>query len=96
MDDFHDEYPDSRLNLAGIVFNATSEYLPEEGISKGEVRQIASQNGWYVFHNEISYSRSYPKGARENRPISRTSYARYWLMYEFVTFADEFAMRVGI
>lgn len=96
MDDFHDEYPDSRLSLAGIVFNTTSEYLPEEGISKREVRQIAYQNGWYVFHNEISYSRSYPKGARENRPISRTSNANYLKKYEFITFADEFAIRVGI
>lgn len=96
MNDFQDEYLGSHLNLAGIVFNATSEYSPEEGISKGEVRQIASHNGWYVFRNEIRYSRSYPKGARENYPISRTSHARYWLKAEFTAFANEFATRVGI
>ncbi len=96
IEDFRDEFPDSQLHLAGIVFNATSGYSPEESISKREVRQIASQNSWYVFDNEISYSRSYPKGARESSSISRTSYARYWLMEEFRAVAGEFAMRVGL
>ena len=96
MGDFHQQHQEHHLQLAGIVFNATSAYTPEETLSKRSVRQLANQQGWYVFHSEIAYSRSYPKGAREGRPIFRTSYARQDQADRFHTFAVEFAQRVGI
>jgi chromosome partitioning protein len=96
MDDFHQQHQGHHLQLAGIVFNATSAYTPEETLSKQTVRQLANQQGWYIFHSEIAYSRSYPKGAREGRPIFRTSYARQDQADRFHTFAVEFAQRVGI
>ncbi|MBI1927969.1 ParA family protein [Candidatus Poribacteria bacterium] len=96
MQDFQNDYENHNLQLAGVVFNATSAYSPEEDLSKATVRQIAQQNGWYVFNAEVSYSRSYPKGAREGQPIFRTSYSRGSQVTRFNIFAREFAQRINL
>lgn len=96
MSEFDKKFPGRGLQLAGIVFNAADEYIPEEIKSKQSVRQVAKQYNWYVFENEISYSRSYAKGAREGQPIFRTSNARWFRVEEFSEFAGEFASRVGL
>ncbi len=96
MQDFKEEYENSSLELAGVVFNAASSYLPEEALAKTTVREIAKKNGWYVFKNEVDYSRSYPKGAREGKPIFRTSYSRGSKVHNFEKFAEEFARRVKL
>ena len=93
---FKGEYETSSLELAGVVFNAASNYLPEEALAKTTVREIAKKNGWYVFKNEVDYSRSYPKGAREGKPIFRTSYSRGSKVHNFEKFAEEFARRVKL
>ena len=82
--------------MLGIAFNHTTQYEPEEALSKREVRAEAKRFGWYLFTSEISYSRSYPKGAREGKPIFRTSYARLKQRARFGAFAQEFANKVGI
>ncbi|MFH2057950.1 MAG: ParA family protein [Pseudomonadota bacterium] len=96
MEDFIQQYDDSPLELAGIVFNGCSGYAPEEARSKGEVKKMAAINGWHVFNSEISYSKSYPKGAREGQPIFRTSYARTTAASNFRQFASEFAIKIGL
>jgi chromosome partitioning protein len=96
MEEFHDHHEDHDLQLAGIVFNSTTDYIPEEAKSKAEVKSIAKQNGWYVFEAEVTYSRSYPKGAREGRPIFRTSYSRSSQAHKFHNFAQELAGRIGL
>lgn len=96
MQDFKKEYEDHNLELAGIVFNATTNYSPEESKSKREVKELAKSNGWYVFKSELAYSRSYPKGAREGQPIFRTSYARSDQASLFRAFAQEFAERINL
>jgi chromosome partitioning protein len=96
MEDFKTEYEDKRLELAGVVFNAASDYLPEEALAKETVRNIAKQNGWHVFRHEVEYSRSYPKGAREGQPIFRTSYSRWSKVHNFQRFAEEFAQRISL
>lgn len=96
MEEFKKRYDDHDLELAGIVFNHTSGYVPEEIKSKDEVKAIAQQHRWYVFQNEVSYSRSYPKGAREGQPIFRTSYARLDQAARFSAFANEFAQRISL
>jgi chromosome partitioning protein len=96
MQDFKSEYGQSKLDLAGVVFNAASNYMPEEAKAKSTVNTIAKQNGWYVFSQGVSYSRSYPKGAREGTPIFRTSYSRLTQVKNFELFAEEFAQRVGL
>ena len=95
MSDFHKSFPDRELQFAGIVFNESDEYIPEAEKSKQTVRQMANQHNWYLFENEISYSRSYAKGAREHQPISRTSYAKGYRVDEFQAFASEFQYRIG-
>lgn len=96
MHDFKQEYPEQNLGLAGIVFNATTDYSPEESKSKREVKDLAKKHDWYVFKTELAYSRSYPKGAREGQPIFRTSYARTDQASLFRAFAQEFAGRIGL
>ena len=96
MEDYLQQYDEAKLELAGVVFNGTSEYSPEETKSKAEVKKMAAANGWYVFSSEINYSRSYPKGAREGQPIFRTSYARTTAAANFRSFADEFAGKIGL
>ncbi len=95
MEHFNDKYPDRQIQLAGIVFNQSDEYIPEAEKAKQTVRQEANKRNWYLFDNEISYSRSYPKGAREGKSISDTSYARPYKIQEFDAFASEFADRIG-
>jgi len=89
-------YGDHSLELAGIVFNQTTAYAPEEIKAKTDVNNLADKYGWYVFENEVNYSRSYPKGAREGKPIFSTSYARSDQASKFHAFAEEFAMRIGL
>lgn len=96
MQEFKEQYEDHDLKLAGIVFNATTDYSPEELLSKKEVQDLAKKYGWYVFTAEVTYSRSYPKGAREGRPIFRTSYAHTSKAIRFYEFAKEFAGRIGL
>lgn len=96
MQDFKEEYENSDLQLAGVVFNAASDYLPEEALAKDTVRKIAKKNKWHVFENEVDYSRSYPKGAREGQPIFRTSYSRWKKVANFERFANDFAGRIGL
>lgn len=90
------KYPDSNIEIAGIVFNATDDYSPEEDKSKINVSEVAETLAIQVFENEISFSRSYAKGARENKPIFRTSYARWEKSNEFLRFTKELAGKVGI
>ncbi len=96
MAEFHAHHEDHNLELAGIVFNSTTQYVPEEATSKAEVKAEAKKHGWYVFKAEVSYSRSYPKGAREGKPIFRTSYSRWDQAQKFHSFAKEFADRIGL
>jgi chromosome partitioning protein len=97
MDEFKSSpHGNPKLQLAGIVFNHASDYAPEEVKSKSDVNRMAAQYKWYVFKSEVSYSRSYPKGAREGQPIFRTSYARSYQAGRFHAFADEFAQRTGL
>jgi len=96
MEDFLSEHEDHHLELAGVVFNSASDYYPEERLSKDSVIGIARKNHWYVFENEIPYSRSFPKGAREGNPIFRTSYSRYTKIQQFSLVAHEFAEKVGL
>jgi chromosome partitioning protein len=96
MQDFKRDYPKSHLELAGVVFNGTSDYSPEERLSKDTVRKIAKQHNWHIFSAEVPFSRSFPKGAREGKPLFRTSYSRGAQIQRFNAFAAEFANRIGL
>ena len=96
MEDFKAEFEDSNIQLAGVVFNATSDYFPEEHLAKKTVREVAERNNWHVFEHEVEYSRSYPKGAREGKPIFGTSYSHRAKVRNFNSFAHELAKRVKL
>ena len=96
LNDFGARYPDDTPAVLGVVFNALSGYSPEEVTSQTQVHGIARHNRWPVFDNEVVYSRSFPKSAREGRPIFWTSYARTTTSVNFHRFATEFATRIGI
>ncbi len=93
---FQEAHVTHSLQLAGVVFNATTEYSPEEMLAKGEVRQVAAQNNWHVFDSEVAYSRSYAKGARLGASIYGTPHARRQQRRRFAAFAQEFAQRIGL
>jgi chromosome partitioning protein len=57
---------------------------------------VAARYKWYVFDNEVTYSRSYPKGAREGQPIFWTSYARSIQASRFDAVAQEVATRISL
>jgi chromosome partitioning protein len=93
----HNSEPDnSKVSIAGIVFNHASDYLPEEALSKAEVKSVAASFGWYVFSSEIAYSRSFPKGAREGKPLMKTSKAHKKQKTKMAAFANEFARVIGL
>lgn len=92
----HPAYGAHKIELAGVVFNATSNYAPEEMKAKKSVKSEAAKRGWYVFTKEVNYSRSYPKGAREGRPIFSTTYSRTRSSARMRDFAEELAKRVGL
>jgi chromosome partitioning protein len=96
MRDFAQSYPDQTLQLAGIVFNATTEYAPEEMLAKADVRTIAQQNQWYVFDAEVPYSRSFPRSARLGVSIFSTPNARRVQQIRFAAFALELSRRIGL
>ncbi len=83
------------IQLAGIVFNAAQQ-TAEQCRAKEDVRKLAAAQGWYLFKNEISYSASYPSGARQGRPIYLTDYARSSRVNEFRDFATELMERLQI
>lgn len=84
------------LDVSGICFNMCSDYSPEESQSKREVNDLATSFGWHVFGEEVPYSRSFPKGAREGSPIFHTSYARSSVSSQVAAFSNAFARRIGL
>ena len=84
------------LEIVGICFNHSSNYAPEATKSKAEVKGVGGRFGWHVFKEEIPYSRSFPKGAREGSPIFRTSYARSTVAADVASFSDALAKRLGL
>lgn len=85
-----------QIDVAGVCFNNSSQYAPEATTSKEEVRGVSSNSGWYVFEEEIPFSRSFPKGAREGQPIFRTSYAHTTVATQVADFCDAFGRRVEL
>jgi len=85
-----------RIDVTGICYNMTTNYSPEENISKQEVAGLATSFGWHVFSEEIPYSRSFPKGAREGNPIFHTSYARSSVAHDVSAFCNAFAARIRL
>ena len=96
INEFEATYPGKTPEVLGLVFNAISNYSPEENTSKSDVRRVARQSNWPIFDAEVRYSRSYPKSAREGAPIFGTSYVHSTTKRNFHAFAREFADRISL
>lgn len=91
-----DRFYRKQIAMAGVCFNHSSQYAPEETTSKQEVRGVCNGFGWHVFSEEIPFSRSFPKGAREGAPIFRTSYAHSNVATQVAQFCNAFGQKVGM
>jgi chromosome partitioning protein len=85
-----------KVKVAGVCFNHSSNYAPEATTSKAEVQQVAGGFGWNVFSEEIPFSRSFPKGAREGSPIFGTSYAHSSVAAQVAQFCNAFASQIKL
>jgi chromosome partitioning protein len=98
LNEFQLENEDHEIEIAGLVFNHSSAYSsgPEGQRSITEVTRFAAEQGWYVCENQMKYSASYAKSAREAAPLSRTSYARSDVISGFQKLKDEIFGIVGL
>jgi chromosome partitioning protein len=85
-----------KVKVTGVCFNMCAGYYPEEATSKNEVRAVSNEYGWHVFDEEVPYSKSFPRGAREGSPIFHTSYARSKVAAKVETFCEAFAREVEL
>ncbi|AJP74482.1 hypothetical protein TS85_12415 [Sphingomonas hengshuiensis] len=95
LTDFERSYRKA-VGVSGICFNMCADYAPEENQSKTEVRALSAAFGWHVFDEEMPFSRSFPKGAREGKPIFWTSYARSNVSAKVSAFCNAFGGQIGL
>jgi chromosome partitioning protein len=98
LNEFQLENDDHEIDIAGLVFNHSSSYSsgPEGQQSIAEVTKFAAEHGWYVCENQMKYSASYAKSAREGTPIGKTSFARSDVVSGFRRLKDEIFGILGI
>lgn len=98
LDEFRISRADHTIELAGIVFNDADPQRrkPEHNRARRQVREIAEENSWHVFENEVRHSDSYATGARAGTAIFRTRYARGYVSNEFSETGTEFLSKVGL
>lgn len=91
LENFRAENQGHRIDVIGVVINNGVYHLsgnrggPEKAMAMAELRQEAESSGWRLFHNEIPYSREFPKKMRGNFIESGNSNA-----WRFDLFAAEF------
>ncbi len=98
LQDFRAENPEHEIEIAGLIFNHSSSYSagPEGQQSIKDVTKIATDEGWYICENQVRYSASYAKSARERTPLSSTSYARGRVVRGFQQLAHEVFDHLGV
>jgi chromosome partitioning protein len=97
LHEFQLENEDHEIEIAGVAFNHSSTYSagPEGQQSIEEVTIEAKKHGWHIFENQIRYSASYAKSARQGTPLHWTSNARSDVIQGFRRFAGEVFDQVG-
>lgn len=98
LHEFQLENDDHEIEIAGLVFNHSSTYSsgPEGQQSIGEVTKFAGEAGWYVCENQMRYSATYAKAAREGTPLAQTSHARSPVINSFAKLKDEIFSILGL
>jgi chromosome partitioning protein len=106
LQEFRDENEDHEISIAGLIFNHSASYSsgPEGQRSIKEVTDFAKkidpdswkEEEWYVCENQVRYSASYAKSAREGTPIAQTSYVRYEVGEGFKRLKNEVLGIIGL
>jgi chromosome partitioning protein len=98
LQEFKIENDDHEIEMAGLVFVHSSSYSagPEGQQSIKDVNKIAAEQGWHICENQIRYSASYAKSARERTPLAQTSYTRSEVVQGFRLLADEVFSLIGM
>jgi chromosome partitioning protein len=98
LQEFQIENEDHEIEIAGLVFNHSSSYSsgPEGQQSIRDVNKIAAEQGWHICENQVRYSASYAKSARERTPLAQTSYTRSEVIQGFRLLADEIFSLIGM
>ena len=98
IQEFQIENDDHEIEIAGLVFNHTTYQSDgrEARKSIAEVQTAAREYGWHVFKNQIRYSASYPRAAREGTPLADTGDARGFVIKEFEDIKNEIFHKLGI
>src|ERR1700730_2258545 len=94
---FQMQHEDKIIEVCGLVFNDFNRgnVKREHRLARKDVRDKASEYGWYVFENDIPHADSYYRAAREGMPIERTSGTHGPVKTEFAAFAEEFFAKIG-
>ncbi len=95
---FQMRHEDKVIEVCGLVFNdfIRRNEKREHKLARKDVKDKATEYGWYVFENDIPHSDSYFRAAREGMPIDRTKGAHGIVKSEFAAFAKEFFGRIGL
>ena len=98
LQEFRLENEDHKIEIAGLVFNHSSNYStgPEGQQSIKAVSEVAAEHEWYICENQIRYSASSAKSAREGAPLSQTSHVRGDVVRDFNRLANEVFDLIGV
>jgi len=95
---FQMQHEDKVIEVCGLVFNDFNRgnVKREHKLARKDVKEKATQYGWYVFENDIPHSDSYFRAARDGMPIESTKGAHYRVKDEFAAFAQELVAKIGL
>ena len=96
ISDYNIRNPHQQVQILGAVINGEDGYRPEGYDAIDDIIKWCTNQNIPLFQSRIWYSRSYPKGARMQTPISRTPYARWDTVSNFNEFVKEFRHKAGI
>lgn len=91
-------HEDKAIEVCGLVFNDFNRRNEkrEHRLARKDVKDKATEYGWYVFENDIPHSDSYYRAARDGMPIDRTKGTHGMVKSEFAAFAAELFGRIGV
>lgn len=89
---------EAKVEVCGLVFNdfVRGNEKREHKLARKNVKEKATEYGWYVFKNDIPHSDSYFRAARDGMPINRAKGTHEKVKDEFAAFAAEFFGRIGL
>ncbi len=93
---FKRQYPTHSLDVIGVFLSNVRHGSREYARTLEATRTFASSQGWNFMDQEIRFSDSYPRGAREGTSITHTDQARYNVRAEFSRLAEDVFNLIGI